>query len=51
MKCKLMKHKGTLTIYNEVPGKNNVRLKMQIHKLNLHEEVKNLDLDRELHRN
>jgi hypothetical protein len=39
----------TPTICSKIPRENNVNLKMQIHKLSLNEEVRNLDLDRELH--
>jgi hypothetical protein len=48
MKCKLAKHKGALTICNKILGENNVRLKMQTHKLSLDEGVENLNLNREL---
>jgi hypothetical protein len=39
---------GTLAICNKIPGKKNIKLKMQIHKLSLDEGIKNLKLDREL---
>jgi hypothetical protein len=43
-----VKHIGALVIYNEIPRKKNVELKMQTHKLNLDDEVGSLDLDKEL---
>jgi hypothetical protein len=43
-----VKHKGTPILWNKIIGENNVKLKMQTHKLSLDEEVKNLDLNREL---
>jgi hypothetical protein len=43
-----VKHKGALTIYNEIPRKKSVKLKMQTHKMSLDEEVENLDFDKEL---
>jgi hypothetical protein len=47
MKCKLVKHRGAPIIYNEI-GEKNVTLKMQTHVLSLDEEIKNLNLDKEL---
>jgi len=49
MKCKLVKHRSAPTIYNKIPRKKNIILKMQTHKLNLDEEIKNLDFNKELH--
>jgi hypothetical protein len=43
-----VKHKGALAIWNEILREKNVNLKMQTHKLNLDEEVKNMDVDRKL---
>jgi hypothetical protein len=43
-----VKHKGAPTIYNEVPREKNIKLKIHTHRLNLDEEVENLDFNREL---
>jgi hypothetical protein len=48
-KCKLVKHRGTPTINNEIPRKKNIKLKMQIHKMSLDKGIGNLNLDREFH--
>jgi hypothetical protein len=44
----MVKHKGTSTICNKIPKENKVKLKMQIHKMSLDKEVRNLDLNMEL---
>jgi hypothetical protein len=38
----------TPIIYNKIPPEKNVKLKMQTHMLNLDEEVKNPNLNKEL---
>jgi hypothetical protein len=48
VKCKLVKHRGTPTICNEIWREKNVIVKKETHKMSLDEEVKNLDLDKEL---
>jgi hypothetical protein len=48
MKCKLVKHKGAPTLYNEIFEKIKIRLKMQIHWLSLDEGVRNLNPNKEL---
>jgi hypothetical protein len=41
-----VKHRGALVVYNEIPRKKNVKLKMQIHRLILDKGVGNLNLDK-----
>jgi hypothetical protein len=48
VKCKLVKHRGTPIVYNKILIKNNVKLRMQTHKMSLDEKIKNLNLDRKL---
>jgi hypothetical protein len=38
MKCKLVKHRSTPIVYNEIPKEKNVKLKMQTHRLDLDEK-------------
>jgi hypothetical protein len=44
----MVKHKGTLVIYNKIPEEKNIRLKMQIHEFSLDKEARNMDLNMEL---
>jgi len=39
---------GAPTIYNKIPRESNIRLKMHIHRLNLCEGVRNLNLEKKL---
>jgi hypothetical protein len=48
MKCKLVKHRDAPKIYNKLSREKNIILKMQIHRMNLDEEIENLDLNKEL---
>jgi len=43
---KLVKHIGTLVIYNEILRKRNVRLKMQTHKIHLDKGIGNMKLEK-----
>ncbi len=45
---KIGEHKGALVVYYKIPRRKNVKLKMQIHRLNFNKGIKNLNLDRKL---